>query len=70
MKTVKMSLTNVQGKLGRIDMKNIMAGTEEYGEDQYCNDQCATNADCPTDRFCGGGTCSSGKEIKRCNKYA
>ena len=31
MKTKKMSLANVQGKLSRVEMKNIMAGSEGGG---------------------------------------
>lgn len=62
-----MTLANVQGKLSRAEMKNVMAGNESIPE---CTDQCTTNADCPLDRYCGGGECAGGKQIKRCNKYA
>lgn len=41
MKTKKMSLANIQGKLSRAEMKNIMAGSgswscTHYGIDDYC----------------------------------
>lgn len=68
MKTKKMSLSNIKGKLSRAEMKNILAGLDP--EEDPCNDECTTNSDCPTDRYCGGGTCPSGKVIKRCNNYA
>lgn len=66
MKTAKMSLANVQGKLSRTAMKKIMAGSD--GEDMgFCQDQCQTSDDCPQDRSCGGGSCD-GITIKRCNR--
>ena len=44
MQTKKMSLATIQGKLSRIEMKNIMAGS-------------GSGSGCPT--YCaGGGTCS------------
>ena len=42
MKTKKMSLANIQGKLSRAEMKNIMAGSGGSGG---C---------CGSDRDCGG----------------
>ena len=62
-----MSLANMLGKLTREEMKNIMAGRSD-DDQNFCNDQCTTNADCPSDRYCGGGNCN-GQTIKRCNKY-
>jgi hypothetical protein len=38
MKTLKMSLENIQGKLSRIEMKNIMAGSTGSGD--HCGDIC------------------------------
>jgi hypothetical protein len=41
MKTQKMSLTNIQGKLSRTEMKNIMAGSalgECLNNPNYCRD--------------------------------
>lgn len=39
MKTQKMSLANIQGKLSRDEMKNIMAGGDEEGIGYSC--QCS-----------------------------
>ncbi len=36
MKTTKMSLANIQGKLSRTEMKSIMAGSGDGGT--YCTD--------------------------------
>ena len=50
MKTKKMSLANIQGKLSRAEMKNIMAGSGADG----CGD---------ADTYCGAGsgvTCCTG----------
>jgi hypothetical protein len=47
MKTTKMSLANIQGKLSRAEMKNIMAGSGGK-----CGDLCFTADDCP-DSSCG-----------------
>jgi hypothetical protein len=51
-KTTKMSLANIQGKLSRAEMKNIMAGSG-CGEclDEYSFD-CSSNAVC-----CSGFSC-------------
>ncbi len=44
MKTTKMSLANIQGKLSRAEMKNIMAGSGEScgrtGDKCYNSDDC------------------------------
>ena len=42
MKTVKMSLANLQGKMSRKEMKNIMAGS---GSDD-CNTFCDSDSQC------------------------
>jgi hypothetical protein len=47
MKTLKMSLENIQGKLSRIEMRNIMAGSGDN-----CNDICAKGSG-----QCAGGDC-------------
>jgi hypothetical protein len=36
MGTQKMSLANIQGKLSRTEMKNIMAGSGAYGNHKCC----------------------------------
>ena len=46
MKTQKMSLANIQGKLSRAEMKNIMAGSGEMTcEVQNCGG-CYSNCKC------------------------
>ncbi len=44
METKKMSLANIQGKLSRAEMKNIMAGYTPIAEKCTCNspDDCTT----------------------------
>lgn len=57
MKNEKMSLANIQGKLSRDEMKNIMAGTAPGGTACNCNskDDCTTwNELCIAG--CTGGT--------------
>ncbi len=68
METKKMTLANVQGKLSRAEMRNVMAGRDEDDGIPECKDTCATNADCPLDRYCGSGLCG-GKQVKSCFKY-
>jgi len=48
MQTTKMSLANIQGKLSRAEMKNIMAGS---GEGVHC--------ECNNDKFAGMVSCYS-----------
>lgn len=73
MKTTKVSLANIQGKLSRAEMKNIMAGS---GSDSGCSGNCnyqwkdakgvshTTAGTCNTTQnglcYCssGGGSCS------------
>lgn len=59
MKTKKMSLANIQGKLSRTEMKKIMAGS---GVSENCN--CNSKDDCSGTTPCcvGGCTVSSGKQ--------
>ena len=59
MKATKMSLANIQGKLSRTEMKNIMAGSGNGG---YCigsvgewTGTCNAPADCIT--YCRSGKC-------------
>jgi hypothetical protein len=42
MKTTKMSLASMQGKLSRAEMKNIMAGSGGAN----CSDSCTSDSDC------------------------
>ncbi len=53
MKTTKMSLANIQGKLSRAEMKNIMAGS---GNCRELNQSCSTllHLNC-----CTGLTCTT-----------
>ena len=51
MKTQKMSLTNIQGKLSRAEMKNIEAGSGLTCAAR--TEVCCTTADC-----CSGLTCT------------
>lgn len=53
MKRQKMSLDNIQGKLSRAEMKNIMAGT---GSCQEKNQRCSTAL---TLNCCSGLTCTT-----------
>jgi len=57
MKTVKMSLANIQGKLSRAEMKNIMAGSAF----------CVTCYDPSKGVMCGSGTaCHQADEGSMC----
>jgi len=54
MKTKKMSLANIQGKLSRAEMKNIMAGCGGTGSCNCNNqDECGGNTPCCV--ACSGG---------------
>lgn len=53
MKTQKMSLANIQGKLSRAEMKNIMAGS---GTCAARWDKCCTTSDCCTGLSCTKNT--------------
>jgi hypothetical protein len=53
MKTVKMSLATIQGKLSRAEMKNIMAGSGTCPTIGKCGGSCSTELG-------GGGVCVSG----------
>jgi len=56
MKTTKMSLANIQGKLSRTEMKNIMAGSGSAA----CTTECTLNqAGCNSTRK----ACSTGSGI-------
>lgn len=60
MQTKKMSFANIQGKLSRTEMKNIMAGSGTG-----CT-KCKVNSDCGVNGLCvdwtgSGGPCGVGK---------
>ena len=58
MNTTKMSLCNIQGKLSRTEMKNIMAGSGSS-----CSSSCPQNGTCKTctETWCKGLCyCSNG----------
>ena len=73
MKTKKMSLANIQGKLSRTEMKNIMGGLlapppcsgscDYQWKDAQGNTQTTTGTCTPSSAGCycssGGGSCSS-----------
>lgn len=60
MKQTKMSLVNIQGKLSRAEMKNIMAGSGSN-----CSDSCTSDSDCNgtgnTCNHCATGSILHGK---------
>ena len=62
MKTTKMSLANIQGKLSRAEMKNIMAGSGAAclpvgdpctGNVQCCSNVCSSSSGGTTGASCG-----------------
>ena len=64
MKTQKMSLANIQGKMSRSEMKNIMAGSGEYCSLLTCFGSCIVYGGA-----CGevtGGHCGRGASDRRC----
>ena len=61
MQTTKMSLANIQGKLSRTEMKNIMAG--KNFEDTY---KCCEGTECTDCVRSGGITCSAGATRTKC----
>ncbi len=63
MKIVKMSLANMQGKMSRMEMKGIMAGSGGA----TCGSICTGPFDCPSGDCCADcGT--SGPSLKKCQK--
>ncbi len=52
MKRTKMSLANIQGKLSRAEMKNIMAGSGGGGGGNQCNVYCGTGSGQSCDSTC------------------
>ena len=55
MKTTKMSLANMQGKLSRMEMKNIMAGSGEgFGDSSSCSSKKCS--DSVNNINCGGNS--------------
>jgi len=53
MKTLKMSLANIQGKLSRAEMRKVMAGTGEC----TCSPACGPGYSCQKDYNLGGCSC-------------
>ena len=61
MKTVKMSLANLEGKLSRKEMKEIMAGSGGYGS-------CTVTVNCSNGSVsCTGSTCTHGNGWVSCD---
>ena len=46
MKTVKMSLANIKGKLSRAEMKNVSGGTQVPKDPSTCGNLCTNDGDC------------------------
>ncbi|MEQ1554293.1 MAG: hypothetical protein ABL929_08955 [Ferruginibacter sp.] len=66
MKTQKMSLANIQGKLSRAEMKNIMAGSESGGTGCY---KCCWNgtSNCSSCSFSySGASCTTNATLVKC----
>jgi len=59
MQTTKLSLANIQGKLSRAEMKNIMAGS---GKSLGCG--CESDADCSA----GASICSNSLTCYGCDR--
>ena len=58
MQKKKMSLDNIQNKISRAEMKNIMAGSGVFGT-PGCGESCASNSDCSLNSSCP--SCLAGK---------
>ena len=65
MKTQKMSLANIQGKLSRAEMKNIMAGSGLSGEGLSCDGPYG-NAFCRSYSVCLDCSNTSGFGVGQC----
>ncbi len=64
MKTVKMSLENMIGKMSRKEMSKIMAGSGGYGNSNLCSASCANETnDCN-----GGCSCHGSAPWRYCSK--
>lgn len=60
MKTTKLSLANIQGKLSRVEMKKIMAGSTTGGGSGGCSSSpCAMNMWMSNYGCCAGWHCDS-----------
>lgn len=57
MNTTKMSLANMQGKLSRTEMKNIMAGSGSTGCLTKYSYDCLAVTNQATQKCCSGLTC-------------
>jgi hypothetical protein len=66
MKTTKMSLANIQGKLSRTEMKNIMAGS---GRCDSCWGSGGTLAHSNSNGTYGAGMCPSSTGGTSCHNY-
>lgn len=62
MQTQKMSLANIQGKLSRMEMKNIMAGSCTASSSGY--KKCCKNGSCSD--CLSGMTCENGSTCAEC----
>lgn len=61
MKTLKMSLENIRGKMSRKEMRNIMAGSGGG----VCGSSCQTSSDCGQG---GEYTCSHCNGLNECSQ--
>jgi hypothetical protein len=58
METKKMTLANVQGKLSRAEMKNVMAGNELTVPGLYsCESACVDDDSCNNGKKCKEASC-------------
>jgi hypothetical protein len=65
MKTLKMSLENIQGKMSRKEMRNIMAGSGSSCAD-YSNDGCNNHKACVYGNE--AGICKTTSGVCQCTK--
>jgi hypothetical protein len=64
MQTKKMSLANIQGKLSRAEMKNIMAGS---GDGSGCNSSCDSKCSNTCNGVATTGNCGLNSASGNCN---
>lgn len=65
MKTTKMSVAKIEGKLSRVEMKNIMAGGGSTGCYKCCRDSNGLCSDCAYSY--SSAPCESGCSLKSCS---
>jgi len=72
MRTTKMSLANIQGKLSRAEMKKIMAGSGDNMCNAYCGSGSGQSCDttCPNCIDAGNGRGTGPGQDKLCSKTA